>query len=199
MRNARLVAVLCLSLLGCYAQVEVPGLSMTHTLCSAGDCVPGAGASLSVWQVSGSNTFAVNFGDQPLLQPTNTVGPTTLNTSLILNQCEFDMVTQGTGADFSGVTSVDLLAVNPGVSTAGDPCATAGNCTVIATFSRATDGAATRRLVLKGNGADLAKLIDQSSHALNIEIRPSGAAPTPALWNADVSLDMSLTSRANLP
>ncbi|HTO98999.1 MAG TPA: hypothetical protein VMK66_18240 [Myxococcales bacterium] len=199
MRNGRLIALLFLPLLGCYAQIEAPSVTMTHNLCGTTDCMPGLGASLTVWQVSGANTFSVSFGDQPLLNPTNSVGPTTVNTSLLLNQGEFDMITTGAGADFSGVNTVDLYAVNPGVSTAGDPCATPANCTKIASFNKTTDGAANRQLVLKGNGSDLAKLIDTSTHTLSLEIRPSGNAPTPALWNAQVSMDMSLTSRANLP
>lgn len=195
MRNAKLI--LLLPLLGCYAQLEVPGVDMTHTLCPAADCVPGGGLPLSVIQVSGLNTFTVDFGDQPLLQSSNSLGPTTLKTSLILNQGAFDMKTAG--GDFKQVTTVQLLAVHPGVPLTGDPCATASNCTAIAAYTQSTDGIADQRLVLKGNGSDLIALIDQSTHQLNLEIKASGQAPAPANWNADVSMDMSLTSRANLP
>lgn len=197
MRIAKLTALLVVPLLGCYAQLEVPGVVMTHTLCSAADCVPGGGLPLSVIQVSGLNTFTVDFGDQPLLQSSNAIGPTTLKTNLILNSGAFDMKTAG--GSFNNVTSVQLLAVHPGIPLTGDPCATAANCTAVAAYTQSTDGTADQRLVLKGNGTDLIALIDQSSHQLNLEIKASGQAPAPANWNADVSMDMSLTSRANLP
>jgi hypothetical protein len=197
MRNGKLIAFVCVPLLGCYAQLEVPGVTMTHTLCSGADCVPGGGAPLSLIQVSGSNTFVVDFGDQPLLQPSNEIGPTSLKTKLILNQGAFDMKTAG--GDFKNVDSVQLLAVHPGVAAGGDPCATATNCTVVAAYTKTSDGQADQHLVLKGNGSDLVTLIDQAAHKLTLEIKASGQAPTPALWNADVSMDMSLTSRANLP
>jgi hypothetical protein len=197
MRNGKLIAFFCVPLLGCYAQLEVPGVTMTHTLCSAADCVPGGGAPLSLIQVSGSNTFVVDFGDQPLLQPSNEIGPTSLNTKLILNQGAFDMKTAG--GDFKNVDSVQLLAVHPGVAAGGDPCATAANCTVVAAYTKTSDGQADQHLVLRGNGSDLVNLIDQAAHKLTLEIKAAGQAPAPALWNADVSMDMSLTSRANLP
>jgi hypothetical protein len=197
MRNAKLTALLLVPLLSCYAQLEVPGVTMTHTLCSAADCVPGGGAPLNLIQVSGANTFTVDFGDQPLLQPSNAIGPTTLKTSLILNQGAFDMKTAG--GDFKNVDTVQLLAVHPGVAPGGDPCATASNCTAVAAYTKTTDGQADQHLVLKGNGIDLVALIDQSTHSLVLEIKASVQAPTPALWNADVSIDMSLTSRANFP
>ena len=95
MRNRKLVALLFAPLLACYAQFEAPGVVITHTLCTGSDCVPGGGAPLSLIQVSGNNTFTVNFGDQPLLAPSTAIGPTTLNTKLILNQGAFDMKTAG--------------------------------------------------------------------------------------------------------
>lgn len=197
MRNRKLIALLFVPLLACYAQFEAPGVVMTHTLCTGGDCVPGGGAPLSLIQVGGSNTFTVDFGDQPLLAPSTAIGPTSLNTKLILNQGAFDMKT--TGGDFKGVDTVQLLAVRPGVAPGGDPCATAANCTAVAAYTKTTDGQADQRLVLKGNSSDLVTFIDQTSHQLVLEIRASGNAPAPALWNADVSMDMSLTSRANIP
>jgi hypothetical protein len=197
MRNAKLVALLCAPLLGCFAQLDAPGIAMSHTLCSGAPCVPGGGAPLSVIQVSGANTFVVNFGDQPLLKPSTDVGPATLKSTAVLNNGAFDMITSGT--DFSGVQTVTLLAVNPGVPNSGDPCATASNCTTVATYDRTTDGAATAHLPLKGNASDLVKLIDQTSHTLTLEIRATGTAPSAALWNATVSIDISLNSKANFP
>jgi hypothetical protein len=197
MRHAKLTALLLVPLFGCYAQLEVPDVVMTHTLCSAADCVPGGGLPLSLIQVSGANTFSVDFGDQPLLQPSNDVGPTSLKTKMILNSGAFDMKTAG--GSFNQVTTVQLLAVHPGVGTTGDPCATASNCTAVAAYTQSTDGTADQHLVLRGNGSDLIALIDQATHQLTLEIKASGNAPAPANWNADVSMDMSLTSRTNLP
>jgi hypothetical protein len=197
MRNEKLIALLFAPLLGCYAQIEAPDVMMTHTLCSAGDCVPGGAAPLSIIQVSGSNTFTVDFGDQPLLAPSTTVGPTTVNTKLILNQGAFDMKTSG--GDFKNVDNAQLLAVNPGAPASGDPCATASNCTAIAAYTKTTDGQADQHLVLKGNGSDLVSFIRPTTHQLILEIQATGLAPSPPLWNADVSMDMSLTSRANIP
>ena len=199
MRNNLFIALLTGCLFACYAQLEAPQIQMTHTLCtpSTSNCVPGGGAPLAIIQISGANTFVVDFGDQPLLKPSTALGPSTLNTSLMLNGCGFDMLTAGT--DFSGVQTVTLLAVNPGVAIAGDPCATPANCTTVASYDRATDGVATTHLALKGNKSDLVKLIDQTSHQLALEIRATGNAPSAAQWNATVSMDMSLNSRANLP
>ena len=52
---------------------------------------------------------------------------------------------------------------------------------------------------MKANGTDLINLISQTSHSMILEIKATGTAPAPAVWNADVSLDMSLKSRANFP
>jgi len=200
MRNLKTFVVIVLPLLaGCFAQLETDGLTMTHSLCGGGpDCVPGGGANLTLIQVSGSNTFSVDFGDQPLLKPSNSLGPTTLNTSLNLNGAAFDMTTNG--ADFSGVQSVQLL-IAPRTSTGpgDDPCATPSNCTLIASYNQSTDGTASRHLAMKANGTDLINLISQTSHSMILEIKATGTAPAPAVWNADVSLDMSLKSRANFP
>jgi|GraSoiStandDraft_52_1057288.scaffolds.fasta_scaffold191516_1 hypothetical protein len=202
MRNLKTIALLLLPLLGCFAQLEDQSVTIKHSLCGASgpDCVPGSGASLTIVQVSGSNTFTVNFGDQPLFKPSTALGPATLNTSLLINQAAFDMTTTGSGADFSGVNTAQVLAA-PRQSTGpgDDPCATPANCPVLAAYNKATDGAATRHLALKGNGSDIVKLIDQTTHQIIIEITASGTAPTPALWNADVSMDMGLNSRANFP
>jgi len=197
MRNGTLIAFLVAPLLGCYAQLEAPDISLSHTLCPAADCVPGGGVPLSIIQVSGLNTFVVDFGDQPLLKPTNDLGPTTLNTSLILNQAAFDMKTSG--GDFTGVTSVRLLkAPRESTGPGDDPCA-GGTCPTLALYQQSVDGVSNQRLVLKGNGSDLVTLIDQTTHQLIVEIQATGTAPAPANWNADVSMDMALKSRANFP
>lgn len=197
MRNGKLLAVLLAPLFGCYAQLEAPDVSMSHTLCPGADCVPGGGAPLSVIQVSGLNTFVVDFGNQPLLQPSTSVGPTTLNTSLILSQAAFDLTTAG--ADFTGVTSVRLLSAPRQSTGAGDdPCA-GGTCPTLALYQQSVDGVSNQRLVLKGNGTDLVPLINQSTHQMIVEIQATGTAPNPPAWNATVSMDMALKSRANLP
>lgn len=198
MRNGKTIALFLAPLLGCYAQLEAPDVSMTHTLCSAGDCVPGASQSLTIIQVSGLNTFVVDFGNQPLLKPSNSLGPTTLNTSLILSQAAFDMKTAG--GDFKGVTSVRLLrAPRESTGPGDDPCAATGSCPTLALYQQSVDGVSDQRLVLKGNGSDLVSFIDQTTHKLIVEIQATGTAPAPPLWNADVSMDMALKSRANFP
>jgi hypothetical protein len=199
MRNKTAMALLLAALVGCYVQLEDHSVIMTRSLCVGGaDCVPGSGSSLGVMQVSGLNTFVVNFGDQPLLQSTTEIGPTTVNTSLVLNEAAFDMSTAG--GDFTGVQSISLLAA-PRESTGpgDDPCAAPTICPTLAVYTQSTDGVADQRMVLKGNGSDLVSLINATTHQLIIELKASGTAPNPPLWNADVSMDMALKSRANLP
>jgi hypothetical protein len=134
-----------------------------------------------------------------LLKSSSSLGPATLNSSLLLNEVAFEMKTAG--ADFTGVTRVSLLAASQPPSTPGaDPCATASNCTVIAAFNAATDGGPpNQRIVLKGNGSDLLTFINATTHQLILQIQAQGTAPATPGWNADVSMDMALKSRANLP
>ncbi len=202
MRNAT-IALLLATLLGCYAQVEDGSISITHTLCTPrnSNCIPGAGP-LAIIQVNGENTFTANFGDQPLLKPSTSLGPTTLTTVLILNQATITMITQG--VDLSGIQSATLYAVHPGVCTGTtcatiDPCATTSNCTVVATYTQPNPPPAqVPEVVLKGSAKDLVPLIDQATHSLTMEIAISGSAPSNP-WNADVAMDMSLKSRASFP
>jgi hypothetical protein len=198
MRNLKFISLLVLPLLGCFAQIESNGITMTHNLCGGTtNCMPG-GVPLGLVQVSGQNTFTVSFGDQPLLQPSSQLGPTTLKTSLLLNDAAFNLQAQA-NANFSGVATISLLAaINPPSTPGGDPCATASNCTVVADYDRTRDGVADQRIVLRGRGIDLVNLINQTSHNLTLQIQATGTAPTPS-WNADVSMDMALKSRANLP
>jgi hypothetical protein len=199
MPNRTVIALILLPLLGCFAQVENDSIVLTHSLCGTGNnCIPGGGASLSLIQVSGTNTFTVSFGDQPLLQPSTGVGPATLTTSLLLNQAAFDMATAG--ADFKAVTSAQLV-VAPHTSTGpgDDPCAAPTTCPAIAAYSQATDGVADQHLALRGNGSDLVNYIDQSTHSLIVEIKAQGNAPSTPTWNADVSMDMALKSKAKFP
>jgi hypothetical protein len=190
---------LCLApLLGCFAQIEDPSVTMTHSLCAANaNCIPGGpGVPLSV-STTGGNTFTVAFGDQPLLKPTSSLGPTTLNSSLMLNQATFDMKT--TGADFTQVDSVKLLAaIQPPNPPTADPCATPANCVLIAIFQKSTDGVANQQIVLKGNGSDVLTYINTTTHDLTVQIQATGFAPT-VPWNADVAMDMALKSRAKFP
>jgi hypothetical protein len=197
MRNLKAICLL-IPMLGCYAQLENPSILLTHNLCGGTtNCMPG-GAMLGLLQVSGQNTFNVDFGNQPLLKPTSDLGPTTLKTAIALNSAEFDLQPQA-GADFSGVNSVSLLAaINPPGTPGGDPCATASNCTVIADFDKTRDGAANQKLVLRSKGIDLINLINQTNHQLMLEIQATGNGPG-TNWNADVSMDIAVTSRANFP
>lgn len=199
MTNKISMALLLASVIGCYAQVEDDSITMTQSLCTAGaDCIPGFGAPLSVVQVNGNNTYTVSIGDQPLLKSSTSLGPATLKTTLLLNRAVFDLTT-ASPASFNNVNQVTLSAVNPGVSTAGNPCATASNCTTIATYTKSPSAPADRQLVLTSTGADLITLIDPTSHNLTVQIQASGNAPTTASWNANASMDMALKSRANFP
>jgi hypothetical protein len=198
MRSSKVPALLAVLLAGCFAQLEDRSVSISRPLCSGAPCVPGSSANLNTaLQASGYNTFKVSFGDQPLLKSSTSVGPTTVSTSLVVNQAQFAMKTAG---DFSAVQSLTLLAA-PSMSVSGnDPCAAATPaCPTLAAYTQATDGTAMQTVVLKGTGIDLIPLINATTHELIIEIRATGNAPSTALWDADASMDMALKSRANLP
>jgi hypothetical protein len=201
MRSSKVPALLAALLLaGCFAQLEAQSVTVSRPLCNGAPCVPGGGANLNAaLQASGYNTIKVSFGDQPLLKSSTSVGPATVSTSLLLNQAQFDITSAG--GNFQQVTSLTLLAA-PRMSTGSgdDPCAGATPaCPTLAAYSQATDGTANQTLVLKGTGSDLVALIDSTTHELIVEITASGNAPGTALWDADVSMDMALKSRANIP
>src|SRR2546427_13180188 len=124
MRNLKIIALLLLPLLGCFAQIEDQSVTITHALCTGNTaCIPGCpGVPLGVTQ-TGGDSYTVSFGDQPLLQSSNSLGPTTLKTSLILNEAAFDMKT--TGADFTQGQSVTLsVAIQTANPPGADPCST---------------------------------------------------------------------------
>ncbi len=201
MRSSRVPALLAALLTGCFAQLEDQSVSVSRPLCNGAPCVPGNSASLNaVLQASGYNTIKVSFGDQPLLKSSTSVGPATVTTSLVLNQAQLNLKTAG--GNFSQVNSLTLLAA-PRMSngTPGDdPCAGASPaCPTLAVYSQATDGIANQSIVLKGNGSDLVAHIDSTTHELIIEIQATGNAPSNTTWDADVSMDMALKSRANIP
>src|SRR3989475_2917375 len=109
MRNLKIIALLLLPLLGCFAQIEDQSVALSHNLCGGTtNCMPGA-LPLGLIQISGQNTFTVNFGDQPLLQPSSSLGPATLNTSLILNGAGVRLQNSASG-DFKNVATISLLA-----------------------------------------------------------------------------------------
>jgi hypothetical protein len=199
MRSSKVPALLAVLLAGCFAQLEDKSVTISRPLCNGAPCVPGSGANLNTaLQASGYNTIKVSFGDQPLLKSSTSVGPATVSTSLLVNQAQFTMKTAG---EFSQVDSLTLLRA-PAMSTAGtpDPCAPpAPACPTLAVYTKATDGPATQTLVLKGTGVDLIPLINATTHELIVEITATGQAPAPALWDADASMDMYLTSRAKFP
>src|SRR5205814_5966951 len=127
MRNLKAISLLLLPLFGCFAQLEIPDIALSHNLCGGtANCMPGA-LPLGLIQISGQNTFAVDFGDQPLLQPSTEVGPTTLKTSLILNGAGVQLQNPASG-NFSAVTKISLQAA----PTATTDCSSAGSgCTVL--------------------------------------------------------------------
>ena len=193
MRDLKAVSLLLLPLLGCYAQIENPDISISHNLCGGTTtCMPAA-LPLGLIQISGQNTFTLDFGNQPLLSPSSSLGPSTLNNSLIASGAGVQLQS-APGNDFKNVAAISLLSA----PTATTDCRTTGsNCTVLADFDSARDGAADQTITLHGKSVDLLKLIS-ATHTLNLQLQASGTGPGNP-WNATVSMDMSLTSRANLP
>jgi hypothetical protein len=192
------------SLASCYAQVEDGSIQVTHSLCtpSTTNCIPGGGAAISFFNASGNNTFTVNLGDVPFLKSSTSLGPATLNTTLVLNNSTFDMKTAG--ADFKKITQVQLLRA-PTASTAGsDPCAAATPpCPVIAAYNQATDGVADQQIVLKSLVPNLIDSIDPTTHSIIFEVTAQGFAPNPpnipSMWSADFTMNLALKARAGVP
>jgi len=194
MRNLKAISLLLLPLFGCFAQIENPDITLTHNLCGGStNCMPGA-LPLGLVQISGQNTFTLNFGDQPLLQPSSSVGPATLNTSLIVGGAGVQLQNSASG-DFKSVAKLSLL-VAPTSTT--DCSANGSNCTLVADYDQTRDGVADQTIVLRGYGVDLIKYISTTSHSLQLQLQASGQGPGGA-WNADVSMDMALKVRANFP
>jgi hypothetical protein len=194
MRNLKAVSLLLLPLLGCYAEVENPSISLSHNLCGGTtNCMPG-GLPLGLIQISGQNTFTVDFGDQPLLQPSTGLGPTTLKTTLILNGAAVQLQNSASG-NFNQVTKISLL----NAPTATTDCSASGStCTLLADFDSTRDGPANQTITLRGANIDLINFIAAATHSMNLQLQASGTGPANA-WNAEVSMDMALTSRANFP
>jgi hypothetical protein len=193
MRNLKAVSLLLLPLLGCYAEVDNPSISLSHNLCGGTtNCMPG-GVPLSLIQISGQNTFSVDFGDQPLLQPSTGLGPATLKTSLILNGASVQLQSSASG-NFNQVTRISLLNA-PSATT--DCSASGNNCTLLADFDSTRDGQANQTITLRGANVDLINFIS-AAHSINLQLQAAGNGPGSA-WNAEVSMDMALTSRANFP
>ncbi len=193
MRDLKAISLLLLPLLGCYAQIENPDVSVSHNLCGGTTACMPAALPLSLIQISGQNTFTLDFGNQPLFSPSTSLGPSTLNDSLVALGAGVQLQAAA-GNDFKNVATISLLSA----PTASTDCRTTGsNCTVLADFDSTRDGQADQSLVLKGKGVDLLTLIS-ATHTLNLQLQASGTGPTNP-WNATVSMDMSLTARASLP
>jgi hypothetical protein len=194
MRNLKAISLLAIPLLGCYAELENPSITVAHNLCGGTtSCMPGA-MPLDLIQISGQNTFALDFGDQPLLKPSSELGPTTLKTSLTLNGAGVALQNASSG-NFNNVTWIKLFAA-PSATT--DCRATGSNCTLLADFDRTRDGQANQTLTLRSQGLDVINFISTATHTLQLQLNANGQGPSGA-WNAEVSMDMALTSRANFP
>ena len=62
MRNLKTIALLLLPMLGCFAQLEDESVALSHNLCGGTtNCMPG-NLPLGLIQISGQNTFTVDFG-----------------------------------------------------------------------------------------------------------------------------------------
>ena len=201
--NPTLPVFLALLLGGCFAQIEDSSVSLTQPLCptATSNCIPGAGQPLSVIRANGTNTVTIPLGDQNFFKPETSLGPTKLVSKLVLNQATLDMLTAG--SDFSGVTEMTILSA-PRESTgpSDDPCAPGSPpCTVLASYLQ-TGPPAGQQLILKGAGADVISLIDQTKHQLVIQVRGKGSAPgsiASPLWNANLTVDMALKARVTFP
>ena len=195
--------VLVASLAGCYAQLQDDSVQLDHSLCSNNTaCIPGGTAVTPIpasqaFNTSGLNTFTIGFGDNPAFQASQSVGPATLNNTLALNSASFVMATSG--ADFSGITSVQLLSAPQAASPGVDPCPAANSCPVIAVYDSTVDGPATQSVVMRSQVANLLTLINSSTHDLIIEVKVTGNAPTAPQWNAHLVMDMAVKARANFP
>ena len=196
MRNLKIIALLLLPLLGCFAQIEDQSVALSHNLCGGTtNCMPGSlpfgGGPI---QITGQNTFTMNFGDQPLLQPSSSLGPATLNTSLIVGGAGVRLQNSASG-NFLNVQKISILAA-PTATT--DCSATGSNCTLLADYDQTRDGPADQSIVLKGHNVDLISYISTTSHSVQLQFQATGTGPGSA-WNANVSMDMALKARANFP
>jgi hypothetical protein len=195
MRNRTITALFLAPLLGCFAQLENPDIALTHNLCGGTtNCMPGA-MPLGLIQISGQNTFTVNFGNQPLLKPSSSLGPATMNTSLILNAAMIQLQNSASG-NFNNIDGITLYAA-PSATT--DCTATGSGCTVLADFSKARDGTANQTITLTGKNVDLINYISTTSHTLALQFTASGSSGPANPWNADVSMDMAMKARAKFP
>jgi|SRR6266478_2758797 len=195
MRNLKAISLLLLPLFGCFAQLENPDVTLTHNLCGGTtNCMPG-NIPPGLIQISGQNTFTVNFGDQPLLKPSSNIGPATLNTSLILSGGAIQLQNSASG-NFNNIDTITLYAA-PSATT--DCTATGSGCTVLADFNKTRDGVANQTITLRGQNVDLISYISTTSHTLDLQFTASGGNGPANPWNADVSMDMAMKSRANFP
>ena len=203
-RTTTAIACAALGLSACFVQADDQSVVITYPLCgdATSDCIPGAGAPLTLLALSGKNTFTIPLGDQSLPESNTKLGPAKLETSLLLNGALFRMLTPN--ADFKGISKLALLLA-PAESTGptDDPCAVpAPACPVLAVYDAAVDGPADQTLLLRGQGQNMIDVINSSSHNLILEIQASGNAPgsiSVPLWNASLDLDLALTARASFP
>jgi hypothetical protein len=192
LRIAPLLVTAALS--ACFAEVDAPQVSLSHTLCPATGpaCLPGGGAPLSVIPIGASRTFEVDLG--PLQLPAEKKGgPVRLAAEVRLRGASLAVV-QSPGASLSGLTRLELVQASP-----TDPtCATPQGCRTLARYERAVDGPADRALRLRADDVDLLELA-RSQSRLVLLLRAAGTAPTPAGWNAEVGIDVDVKVRASAP
>jgi hypothetical protein len=176
---------------GCYAQVDDSSVSLTQNLCTPASsrCLPGASAPLALADLV--PPFDVNLGNSTLLSSGSTsAGPVTLTSNLTVNQAVFTVLAPIPGADFSGVSHVELRAVLNGDTS----CTTAADCVVLAVYDRGSGAAAGETLTLAGTGVNLLTFAS-GSNEIQFVVRANGTAPTPTLWSASATLDMALSAR----
>jgi hypothetical protein len=192
LRIAALLTTAALS--ACFAEVDAPQVSLSHTLCplTGPACLPGGGAPLSVIPIGASRTFEVALG--PLQLPAEKKGgPVRLAAEVRLRGASLAVV-GSPGASLSGVARLELVQASP-----ADPaCATPQGCRVLARYDHAVDGLADRALRLRADGIDLLEL-SRSQTKLVLLLRAAGTAPAPATWNAEVGIDVDVRIRASAP
>ena len=182
------------ALTGCYAQVEDNDVSYTQTsVCGTPPTCPANNAPLT-FSSNFIGPLTLDLGNSGLLTNSQSKqGPITFQGSLLLNQAVVTMTVPDNG-DFSGLRMVDARAA---IGT--DNCVQVSmNCVSLASYDFARDGAAQKRLVLKGSGANLLDIAGPSKK-LTVYVRATGNAPAAPAWNGDLELNLAISSRGSFP
>ncbi len=186
--------VFWVALAGCYAQVEDTDVAyLQSNVCGTPPTCPGNNTALNFGTVL-VPPFATDLGNAGLLTSSESKqGPLTFRGGMLLNQTVVTMTTPADG-NFNGLRTVDLRA-----AVGNDNCAQlSATCRSVGSFDSGRDGVAQQRLVLRGTNVNLLEIAGPSKR-LTIYVRATGNAPTPPTWNADLELDLAISTRASFP